>query len=180
MSGPCSRPGTASSSASGRPGEELGLVVAVIDVDTHVLGTFTGEVPRTSSPLENAIAKARLAMAATGVRLGLASEGSFWAASGRALITVDREIVVLVDDRRGPVVARAASSTDIVAASMTLGPGKDLAPLVERADLPTHAVTVGPNQGLPCPVHKGLRRAADIEAAVIAWRCGLIRRARPC
>ncbi len=93
-------------------------------------------------------------------------------------ITVDREIVVLVDDRRGPVVAGVAPSTDIVAASMTLGPSQDLAPLVERADLPTHAVTVVPNQGPPRPVHKGLRRAADIEAAVIAWRFGLIRRAR--
>jgi hypothetical protein len=31
----------------------------VIDVDTDVLGTLTGEVPRTSSPIETAIAKAR-------------------------------------------------------------------------------------------------------------------------
>jgi hypothetical protein len=85
----------------------------------------------------------------TEVTLGLASEGSFGPHPAVPWITVDREIVVLVDDRRGLVVVGVASSTDIVAASMTLRPSQDLAPLVERADLPTHAVTVVPNQGPP-------------------------------
>lgn len=133
----------------GPPLEELGLVVAVIDVDTDVLGTFTGEFPRTSSPLETAIAKARLGMAATGVPLGLASEGSFGPHPAVPWITVDREIVVLVDDRRGLVVAGVASSTDVVAASMTLGPSQDLAPLVERADLPPTPSPSCPTRGRP-------------------------------
>lgn len=95
-------------------------------------------------------------------------------------MTVDREIVVLVDDRRGLVVAGVASSTDIVAASMTLGPSQDLAPLVERADLPTHAVTVVPNQGPPRPVHKGPPPGRGHRGGRDCVRCGLIRWARPC
>lgn len=147
---------------------KVGLMVEVAGVDTDVLGTFTGEVPRTAPPLETAIVKARLGMAAAGLPFGLASEGSFPPHPAVPWVTVDREIVVLVDDRCGLVVAGCASSTDIVAASVTLGPGGDLAPLAKQADLPTHAVTVVPNQGPPRPVHKGLRRASDIQAAVIS------------
>lgn len=150
------------------PLAEVGLMVEVADVDTDVLGTFTGEVPRTASPLETAISKARLGMTATGLPLGLASEGSFGPHPAVPWITVDREIVVLVDDRRELVVAGIASSTDVVAASKALGPSEDLAALAAQADLPAHAVTVVPNQGPPRPIHKGLRRVVDIEAAVIA------------
>lgn len=80
--------------------ELLGWTVEVADLDTDVLGTFTGEVPRTRPPLDTAVAKARLGMDATGRPLGLATEGSFTAHPGAPWITVHTEIVVLVDDTR--------------------------------------------------------------------------------
>lgn len=78
----------------------LGLTVTVADVDTDVLGTFTGEIPRTRPPLDTAVAKARMGMDATGCTLGLATEGSFAAHPDAPWLTVHTEIVVLVDDTR--------------------------------------------------------------------------------
>jgi len=49
------------------------------DLDTDRFGTFTGDVPRTMSPLEAARAKAHLAMDASGLPYGLASEASYGA-----------------------------------------------------------------------------------------------------
>lgn len=80
--------------------ELLGLGVDVADVDTDVLGTFTGEIPRTRPPVDTAVAKARLGMDATGCPLGLATEGSFTAHPDAPWLTVHTEIVVLVDDTR--------------------------------------------------------------------------------
>jgi hypothetical protein len=46
-------------------------LVAAEGIDTDALGTFSGEIPRRLSPLDTAVAKARLAMAATGLPPGL-------------------------------------------------------------------------------------------------------------
>ena len=76
----------------------VGREVLAVAVDTDRLGTFTGEIPRPGSPRDTAIAKARLAMAATGSSLGLASEGSIGPHPATPLLTVDVELLVLVDD----------------------------------------------------------------------------------
>ncbi len=149
-----------------------GLVVQAADVDTDVLGTFTGEVPRSAPPLETAVAKARLGMVAGGIPLGVASEGSVGPDPDVPWLTVDDEIVVLVDDRRGIVVAGRHASSDVVAVSAVVGPGAGLRDrlrdLARQADLPDHAVTVVPSLGPPRPVRKGLRRIGDIADAVEA------------
>lgn len=148
--------------------EQAGLAVEAVAIDTDILGTFSGEIPRTAAPREIAVAKARLGMAATGTPIGIASEGSIGPHSAVPWITVDREIVVLVDDQRGIVVAGTATSTDITTIARTLRPGDDLHQLLTDADLPAHAVIVVPNQGPPHGVRKGLRRVPDIAAAVTA------------
>jgi hypothetical protein len=56
----------------------LGVVATVPrEIDTDLLGTFTGEVEQVGTPREVAISKARLGMRASGISLGLSSEGSF-------------------------------------------------------------------------------------------------------
>jgi hypothetical protein len=56
----------------------LGLVVTTAaNLDTDALGTFTGEIPRAGTIREAAISKARLGMTATGLPIGIASEGSY-------------------------------------------------------------------------------------------------------
>jgi hypothetical protein len=144
----------------------IGVEVTVVAVDTDQLGTFSGEVPRPGPPLETAVAKARLGMAAAGCSLGLASEGSVGPHPASPLLTADVEVVVLVDADRDLTVWATATGVDIVAAAQSLHPGTDLATLADRFDLPAHAVIVRPNQGPPAPVFKGLREPSDIAAAV--------------
>lgn len=144
----------------------VGVEVTAVAVDTDQLGTFTGEIPRPGPPLDTAIAKARLGMAAAGTSLGLASEGSIGPHPASPLLVADVEVVVLVDADRDVVVWATATGIDIRATAQVLEPGQDLAGLAGRFDLPGHAVIVRPNQGPPSPVVKGLRALADIDAAV--------------
>lgn len=145
---------------------QAGLAVEAVAVDTDNLGTFTGEIPRTAPPLDTAVAKARLGMAATRNPIGLASEGSIGPHPMVPWGIFDRELVVLVDDRWGIVVAGVAASADITTIARTVRPGDDLDCLLAGADVPVHAVIVMPNVGPPHPVRKGLRSAAQIAAAV--------------
>jgi len=55
--------------------EALGLEVIEAVVDTDVLGTFSGEIARVGSPVDTAVAKARMGMAAVGLT-GPGSSGS--------------------------------------------------------------------------------------------------------
>jgi hypothetical protein len=95
-------------------GLDLGLVVPA-GIDTDALGTFTGEVRREGTPLDAARRKAALAMAATGLRVGLASEGTFGPHPDTPFLTVDIEIVVLVDRETGLEVVGRSVTTDVVA-----------------------------------------------------------------
>lgn len=148
------------------PMRALGMDVTAAAVDTDELGTFTGEVPRPGPPLETAIAKARVGMAATGSTLGLASEGSIGPHPAVPLLTVDVEIVVLVDAERDLVVSASATGLDLLAATRSLSPGGDPTDLLDRFGLPDHAVIVRPNAGPPTPVFKGLRAPSDVERAI--------------
>lgn len=98
--------------------------------------------------------------------VGIASEGSIGPHPSSPFITVDVELVVLVDDEHDLIVRAAATGTDTMAATWVLRTGDDIADIPGRFDLPLHAVIVRPNEGPPRPVFKGLRHAADIDAAV--------------
>ena len=73
-------------------------VTAPLGLDTDQFGTFSGEVPRTLTPLDAARVKARLGMQMDGTTLGLASEGSFTAGFGIAL--EHTELLLFIDDER--------------------------------------------------------------------------------
>jgi len=60
--------------------KELGVICIVPEnLDTDLLGTFSGEIERELSPMDAARQKCLLAMELTGADLAVASEGSFGA-----------------------------------------------------------------------------------------------------
>lgn len=65
--------------------------------DTDELGTFSGEIARTLSPVDCARKKAQLAIEATGLDIGIGSEGSFGGGPMAGLMNWDDEILVLYD-----------------------------------------------------------------------------------
>lgn len=146
----------------------LGASLAVPGgIDTDALGTFSGEIPRLKPPLETAISKARLAMAMTGLPLGLATEGSFGPDPLIGFVSLHREVIVLVDDLHGQIVHEWRSSHDTNFASCVVGHASELqqAQLV-RWGFPAHALIVrGENGG---PVFKSLRDFETLNAAIAA------------
>ena len=147
---------------------EIGMRVEAVAVDTDVLGTFTGDVPRPGPPLDTAVAKARLGLAATGATLGLASEGSVGPDPALPLVQSDHEIVVLVDDEAGLVIWERAESWDVVARSLSVEPGRDLDPFLAASGFPEHRLIVRPSAGPRTPVHKGIASLEELRAAVAA------------
>ena len=141
--------------------EHLGLVVESVSIDTDSFGTFAGEVPRTLAPREAALAKARVAMARSGLTFGLASEGSIGSV-GPFPLTVDVEVVAFVDDENGFELVESARDTGIVTASWTVTDGRVECGDLERAGFPEHGLIVRPANGF-VPIHKGIhdRRALD-------------------
>ena len=119
------------------------LTTRSVAVDTDLLGTFSGEVPRPSGPLQTAICKARLGMEATGVPLGLASEGTISDPCGLGVLPMDTELVVLVDDHRNITVCGWATAV-VVATTATMAPGAPIDELLGRAQVPPHHLVVSP------------------------------------
>jgi hypothetical protein len=164
-----------------RKGEQLavplmgmvGLSVQSVDVDTDLLGTFVGEVPRTLSMRDAAIAKARMAMQSAGCALGLASEGTIGPDPRVPLLTSDLELIVLVDDEADAVILESVRDLGIAVASTALRPGDDLSPFLARAGFPDHRLIVRPDGIEPAEVpagllHKGLADRGALEQAITA------------
>lgn len=144
----------------------VGLRLEAVAVDTDALGTFSGDIPRLGTPLDTAVAKARLGMHAAGRALGLASEGSIGPDPAMPFVSCDQEIVVLVDDENGIVVWESHLSWDIVASTASVGPGEDLGPFLSQAGFPEHQLIVRPNHGAVHPIHKGVSSLDRLVAAL--------------
>ena len=150
----------------------LGIIVTVPDeIDTDLLGTFTGEVERVGTPREVAIRKARVGMRASGIPLGLASEGSFGPHPRMPfLIASDHEILAFVDEELGITVVESILTEDTNFSHSSARTMSDLADFMERARFPSHALIVRPNDGLkPDVLVKGITDCDDLNRAVI--RC---------
>ena len=146
--------------------EVLGLEVTEANVDTDVLGTFTGEIERTTSPFDTAVAKARLGLEASGAPLALASEGSIGPIAGTAGLIADTELVVMVDEIHDQVVGESYTGYDLVAVHAVVTPRDPLDDLVTAADLPRHHLIVRTSGASGPPPDKGISDLEHLRAAI--------------
>ena len=158
----------------------VGLQVQPARVDTDALGTFSGERERTGTPREVVLAKARLGMAVTGCRLGLATEASFGADPVLGLAPLHQELIAFVDDLHGQVIVLALATHDTNWASAVIDQPDQVEPLLRTCGFPEHAVLVRPNAMEPgLPVAKGLRSRGAVMQAIqelrLLSRDGLVR-----
>lgn len=139
----------------------IGLEVFVPpQLDTDGLGTFTGDVPRAGSMREAARAKARLGLAATGLPLAIASEGSFGPHPVVPFVAGGAELLLFRDEERGLEIVEEAVSeqTNFAAADVS-----DLAALdlfLTRVGFPSHAVVCR----VGSTILKGIRSRSQLKA----------------
>lgn len=146
----------------------VGLEMCVPDnLDTDLLGTFSGEVARQGTPQEAALRKARLGMKAAGLRLGLASEGSFGPHPQLWLFPADHELLAFADDELGIEVVEQILSLHTNFAHHAARTLEDLKDFFARAGFPSHGLIVRPNSGLqPELLFKGIRKLDALKEAV--------------
>jgi len=146
----------------------LGLeVVATSDLDTDVLGTFSGEVPRVGSALNVCERKARLGMTTTGFPLGLASEGSFGPHPFIAFIPAGIELMTLVDDEHGFVVSEFFLAERTNYGHREARNIDELANWLAAVGFPSHALIVRVKSGGPgAAVEKGIVSIDRLRSAI--------------
>lgn len=137
------------------------------DVDTDLLGTFSGEIERVGTPLEVVLRKARLGMDAVGLTLGIASEGSFGPDPLVPFVPVDHELLAFVDDDLGIEIVEQVLSPRTNFAYATGRTIDDLQNFLAQARFPSHGLIVRPNSGLePGLLFKGIMTFDALEEAV--------------
>jgi len=148
-----------------RPSLESATGLSLIEqaMDTDQLGTFSGEIERLGSPLEVAIKKAQLGMIATGLPLGVASEGSIGPDPFVPFVISNIETLVFVDQELDIVISETFRSLDIVSATTQTFPGQDLTEYLAKVGFPEQRVIVKSTSG---GVEKGLGSISSLEQAI--------------
>ena len=135
------------------------------DLDTDQFGTFTGEVPRSIGALEAARAKARLAMDASGLPYGLASEASYGSLPPTGWCGHE-EILFFRDDLLGIEVMEGHRTTSVPGASHRVTAAEEL-PTAMIAGLPVQALIVRPSGVTGC-IAKGITDTGGLRSAITA------------
>ena len=125
---------------------QLGLkVITPPDLDTDVLGTFTGETSRVGTMRDVVIRKARLGMRISGLKIGIASEGSFGPHPHIPFFRAGLELMVFVDDERQLIITEALIAEEINHDEAVVVSASELEPFLLRVSFPDHALVVAPN-----------------------------------
>ncbi len=143
-------------------------VVVPAGIDTDALGTFTGETERNGTMGETAVAKARLGMAASGLPVGLASEGTFGPHPAMPFLPAGMELLVLVDDTRGLVVSESLVDPCPRYDHTVLGAEDDPSAFLRSIGFPEHAAVVRPHRDTAggLATAKGLRAHGEVVRAL--------------
>ena len=105
----------------------LGAAVTVAPgIDTDAFGTFTGEIVRQGTMLDAARAKALAAIKATGLELGLGSEGSFGPHPAVPFIASGTEVLLCQDRKRGLEIHEMVVTDRTNYQSFACRPGEDI------------------------------------------------------
>lgn len=151
----------------------LGVVItALTQIDTDQFGSFTGEIPRAETQYHTAIAKARAGIG-QGYTLGIASEGSFFPHPEVPWLTMNQELVVLVDDTHGLVFEGWATSIDVTVMRQQVHMLAEVEDFVRRVGFPDQGVLVRYHVDERVQCYKDAVTEAELGAVVTRmWGSG--------
>lgn len=143
------------------------------DLDTDILGTFTGEVPRIGSPKEVALRKARLGIQLCGQPLGLASEGSFGPHPQIPWVYANLELLVFVDEELGLELTETLFTRDTNFGHCNARNLEEAKEFFEGARFPSHGLIVRPNDRVEANLlFKGILDLPTVASAIA--RCAAV------
>jgi hypothetical protein len=141
-------------------------VVVAPKVDTDVLGTFSGEIPRTDELTFTAVIKAEMAFTTMDIDCAIASEGSYGPIDRVPLNAGGVEIMAFVDRKRGVKIVETLVTHRTNWRMWRFKAGDPLVPVAAKAmGFPAYGVFVMKNSDYSEPV-KGLETIDEIIAAV--------------
>lgn len=146
--------------------KELGLTVEVpANFDSDAFGTFTLEIPRLGTQKETAVTKARAAMAALGLNVGIASEGAFGFHPLIPFGTASIEMVVFVDDTHNLEIFGFHVAAAPYVQSAEVSSLAEVLAFAEGIDFPAHGIVLRPAQKKYQGMVKGIVTHKELEAA---------------
>lgn len=148
--------------------EKLGALPVVVEgFNTDLLGTFTGEIPRSDDPLTTLRKKCHLALAQGGGDWVVASEGSFGPHPSLFGLPANDELMMCIDTMH---------QLEVVARTLTINTNfqggwindeQELMAFAERALFPSHALILRAHPEKPDGIVKGIQQAEEL---VKGWR----------
>ena len=148
----------------------LQLHILPYETDTDRLGTFSGEVERAADPFTTCRRKAELGLDATGLSLGLASEGSFGPHPAVPLLAAGLELLLFIDRERQLELVEQQLVLRTNFSRFPLAASADPGPWLQRIGFPRHGVIVRPQADPPLPCIKGIQSLAALQQAIIHCR----------
>lgn len=123
--------------------KEIGAICRVSSqLNTDLLGTFSGEVERPYTPMEAAKKKCMLAMEASGCDLAVASEGSFGPHPYIPFVSCDEEFLFFYDRKNNFEIVAREISLETNFAKEEVSTLENLQAFTDRVLFPSHGLIV--------------------------------------
>lgn len=163
------------------PLARLGITLVVPEeLDTDRFGTFTAEITRTGTMEDAARAKAHAAIAATGLSIGIASEGAYGPHPFIPFLPIGREELLWQDVETSQEVIERFTDPAPCYDHVTVSSADEATAFLARIGFPRTAVIVAPVGEGSVPVAKGLQErdsvpvshgccTEEIETGVSLW-----------
>jgi len=126
------------------------------DLDTDLLGTFSGEANRSGTPLETAKAKCFMAIEKTNADLVVSSEGSFGIHPTFLFAHADEEWLIFMDRKNNLEIFVREISTETNFGSCTVSNLEELNDFAKKSLFPEHGLVVKDSFDSPYRIKKGI------------------------
>lgn len=150
--------------ALGAPFEKfLGCKVVPAQINTDLLGTFTGEIERTLTPAACAKEKCYRGLDLEKGALGVANEGSFGPHPWIPLITTDFEILFFADRNLGFELTLSKISPETNFSAKSIQSIDELSNFAKQALFPSHGLILRPHDTKePSLIFKGIKDSEEL------------------
>lgn len=142
----------------------LGCKVIPAEINTDLLGTFTGEIERTLTPFACAKEKCYRGLDVAKGTLGIASEGSFGPHPSIPCISADFEVLFFTDRNLGFELTLTKISAETNFSAKAIQSIEELTVFADRALFPSHALILRPHDKKdPNLIFKGIQQVEELQ-----------------